>query len=372
LKLGKKKILVIDDEIGPREAMRLLLGDKYAVRGVSSVEEGIQIFRLESYDLIITDIRMPGEDGISGLRRFREIDSDIPVIVVTGYGTMETARAAINLGASEYLKKPFDTSEFQRVIDRCFAESKNKKRMKSVVIDPSLHVEDPSCEVIMNLVSAFIHNLTNKGFKLRSSSERLSSALMEDLGGEGAKDVVKCVQDDVSSMMEALVKFRNAVGREPGVKKVVDFERLVYDFVSHVGSRDRDRITVEVCRGRHMILGDYELLWNMLDSLVQNALDAVNDVPGGMVTVVVSEPEYQKQWLVLNVSDNGPGLPVSDVKRIFSPDFSTKKTGLGVGLHLVRKAVEIHGGVIVTESQRFLGTSFIIKLPMGGYESTDY
>src|ERR1700710_2801486 len=112
------KVLVIDDEIGPRESLRMLLKPNYQVHTADSVEAGIRLLREKHPDAVITDIRMPGTNGIDGLRRIREIDPHVAVIMLTGFGALETAKEALRLGANDYISKPFDATEMRDIIGR--------------------------------------------------------------------------------------------------------------------------------------------------------------------------------------------------------------------------------------------------------------
>src|ERR1700731_5395168 len=111
-------ILVIDDEVGPRESLRMLLKPDYQVHTADSVETGLKILREKGPDTIVMDIRMPGMTGIEGLRKIREIDPHLSVIMLTGFGALETAREALRLGANDYISKPFDAGEMREVIGR--------------------------------------------------------------------------------------------------------------------------------------------------------------------------------------------------------------------------------------------------------------
>src|SRR4249919_3768635 len=111
-------ILVIDDEIGPRESLRMLLKPDYQVHTADCVEAGIKLLKEKQPDTIVMDIRMPGMSGIEGLRRIREIDPHLSVIMLTGFGALETAKEALRLGANDYISKPFDASEMRDVIGR--------------------------------------------------------------------------------------------------------------------------------------------------------------------------------------------------------------------------------------------------------------
>src|SRR5213083_3678649 len=112
------QILVIDDEMGPRESLRMLLKPNYQVHTADCVEAGIKLLKEKQPDAVITDIRMPGASGIDGLRRIREIDPHVAVIMLTGFGALETAKEALRLGANDYISKPFDAGEMRDVIER--------------------------------------------------------------------------------------------------------------------------------------------------------------------------------------------------------------------------------------------------------------
>src|ERR1700724_4054667 len=112
------KILVIDDESGPRENPRVLLKPDYNVQTADCVEAGLKLLKEKQPDTIVMDIRMPGMTGIEGLRRIREIDPHISVIMLTGFGALDTAKEALRLGANDYISKPFDAHEMQQVMHR--------------------------------------------------------------------------------------------------------------------------------------------------------------------------------------------------------------------------------------------------------------
>src|SRR3954468_10658140 len=111
-------VVIIDDEMGPRESLRMLLKPNYQVHTAENVETGLQLVREIHPDVIISDIRMPGASGIDGLRRIREIDPHVAVIMLTGFGALETAQEALRLGANDYINKPFDAREMRDVISR--------------------------------------------------------------------------------------------------------------------------------------------------------------------------------------------------------------------------------------------------------------
>src|SRR2546425_2176914 len=112
------QVLVIDDEIGPRESLRMLLKPDYQVHTADCVEAGMKLLKEKQPDAIVMDIRMPGMNGIDGLRKIREIDPHLSVIMLTGFGALETAKEAVRLGPNDYISKPFGTGQRRVLIER--------------------------------------------------------------------------------------------------------------------------------------------------------------------------------------------------------------------------------------------------------------
>jgi len=103
----KDAILVVDDEAGVRSSLAGILGDEgYAVTPVDSGEAGLIALEARRYDLVLLDVWLPGLDGLEVLRRIRERDSELPVVVISGHGTIETAVKAVRLGAQDFVEKP--------------------------------------------------------------------------------------------------------------------------------------------------------------------------------------------------------------------------------------------------------------------------
>lgn len=105
---GRPRVLVVDDEEGIRDLLSKTL--QLADYDVDLAEDGrsaLDRLRVTPYDLLITDLRMPGVDGLTVIREARRLNSHLPVIIITGYSTEATAIEAIDLGVQGYLTKPF-------------------------------------------------------------------------------------------------------------------------------------------------------------------------------------------------------------------------------------------------------------------------
>jgi putative nucleotidyltransferase with HDIG domain len=115
---NRGKILIIDDELAPRESLRMVLKDKYVVSTASGAQEGLDILAHDPVDLVVLDIRMPEMDGITALKEIKKRHPDIEVILLTAYASLETAQSALRLGAFDYLMKPFDKDDLINVVER--------------------------------------------------------------------------------------------------------------------------------------------------------------------------------------------------------------------------------------------------------------
>lgn len=112
-------ILIVDDEEGLREGLGKLLEEEgYGVLSAETGEEALEILQQSHIDLVLTDMRMPGMGGIELLKKIRELYEDIGVIILTGYGQIESYIEAMNFGAIEYVSKPFKVDELKFIVNK--------------------------------------------------------------------------------------------------------------------------------------------------------------------------------------------------------------------------------------------------------------
>ena len=114
---SKKNILVIDDQLAPREAIRMILEPKYAVTAVAGAAEAYRYLAGNSVDLVLLDIRMPGIDGITALKEIRKEYPEMRVILLSALIPSENTRKAFTLEIYGYLMKPFDKDELLDIVD---------------------------------------------------------------------------------------------------------------------------------------------------------------------------------------------------------------------------------------------------------------
>jgi two-component system, NtrC family, response regulator AtoC len=128
----KKRILLIDDEVGIRTSLTMVLEPAYEVLSANDGEEGLNLFRNSSPDLILLDILLPGIDGLSVLQTIRSEDARISVIMLTASTTVKTAVDAMKMGAVDYITKPFDVEELRLNVARALENTELKREVTSL------------------------------------------------------------------------------------------------------------------------------------------------------------------------------------------------------------------------------------------------
>jgi FixJ family two-component response regulator len=119
-------VLVVDDEEGVRESLRFLLDRHFRVRTVSSGESALRVLREEPVDVVLLDLTMPGLGGVETLAKIREVDDAVEVVIVTGYGSYQTAVDALRLRAFDYITKPVNSERVLSIVRR--AEESRRHR----------------------------------------------------------------------------------------------------------------------------------------------------------------------------------------------------------------------------------------------------
>jgi putative nucleotidyltransferase with HDIG domain len=125
------RILIVDDERGPRESLRMILSDPYEVFTAAGGAEALELLRTESIDLVTIDLKMPGMKGDELMRAIRSELPQIEIIVITGCRSIETAIEGIRHGVFDYLTKPFDIVQVTASVERALARRESRLRMVS-------------------------------------------------------------------------------------------------------------------------------------------------------------------------------------------------------------------------------------------------
>ncbi len=126
-------ILVVDDEIGPRESLRMILKPQFKVYQASNGWEALDLVKEMDVDLVTLDLKMPGLSGIEVLKEIKKIKGDVEVVIVTGYGTLANAIEAIRYGAVDFITKPFNIAEIISVVSKSFERRSLNLKIKNLI-----------------------------------------------------------------------------------------------------------------------------------------------------------------------------------------------------------------------------------------------
>ncbi|MFH1146202.1 MAG: response regulator [Pseudomonadota bacterium] len=126
-----EKILIVDDEVDMLGLLKLIIADKtdYAVDTTNNPFEVIDLIKTGDYEVLITDLKMPGIHGIEFVDQVKEIDEYLPVIIITAYGSAESAEEAMAKGAYDYITKPFRKEQILITIDGAMEWRKMKREL---------------------------------------------------------------------------------------------------------------------------------------------------------------------------------------------------------------------------------------------------
>jgi DNA-binding NtrC family response regulator len=128
--LSKGRILIVDDEDVVRESLlQWFDGEGYQTRAAASAKEALTVVGEQQFDLALLDIKMPGMDGIELQQRLKDADPDLTVIIMTGYGTVETAVQALKQGAYDYVTKPIDPDDLSRLVAKAIEHRRTTREV---------------------------------------------------------------------------------------------------------------------------------------------------------------------------------------------------------------------------------------------------
>ena len=129
----KGSILIVDDEAGPRESLRMILKPMYDVHTVENGQEAIKFISEKKVDLVTLDLKMPGLGGIEVLQEIKKLQPDIEVIIVTGYGTLNNAQEAVRFGAADFISKPFNVAVIIGTVSIAFERRSNNLKIRGSI-----------------------------------------------------------------------------------------------------------------------------------------------------------------------------------------------------------------------------------------------
>jgi signal transduction histidine kinase len=385
-------LLIVDDEAGPRESLRMVFKDRYQCLIAINGTAGIEYARQHHVDAAILDIRMPDMTGIDVLRELKAIDQHIECIMLTGYETVETARAAVHHGAADYLNKPFDVFAMRELLERCLTRRRqreeleeNVEQLRQLNTELSTELAKADRSATAGVLSAgVVHELNNPLAIVSAYAQLLNRDLAVLQQGDlkavaDAQQRLTAIQHEVercADIAHRFLRFSRVHSRET---ECLEAGRLLEDTAAllkaHPANQQAQILVGHAGHSLPIVVHPGEMMQILLN-LGVNALQAMNGagtlrLTAERVTTAPTEfafraPAFdaQRPLVRLTVSDTGAGLAPGNREKLFTPYFSTKAEGNGLGLALVAELVGRHGGAIGVESEPGVATMFSVYLPL--------
>lgn len=406
-----RRILIVDDEAGVRELFAAWLGENFECHTAASADEALACMAIQRYALVISDMMMPGRNGIELLREVTARYPETAVIMVSGVDRPQRLRDALRLGAFDYLIKPCEldalTLSVEHALERRLlqrtariykADLENRnielaKRKAELERLQAQLVHNEKMASLGQLSAGIAHELNNPAGFIYGNMDILADYLKSLEILFNAWDNIKLSSEDSSSLDAIETKINYTTLRRElsliladcreGAERICDvvknlriFSRLDEAEFKSVDVNEGINSTIRLLSryygaGRIVLRKEYgELplvdcyasqLNQVWMNLLVNAAQAIGD--DGEVAI---STRLDGVCVVVEIADTGTGIAEEQISKIFDPFFTTKPVGEGTGLGLSTSygIIEKHGGTITVESNRDLGTTFTVRIPV--------
>ncbi len=386
----KPTLLIVDDEAGPRESLRIVFKDRYNCAIATCGREGIEFARNHKVDAAILDIKMPDLSGVDVLREIKRIDPNTECVMLTGYETLDSARAAVRFGAAEYLNKPFDVFAIRDLITKCIDRRLNKLTMEHTLHELHRMNEELSRELAQSnraiaaglLSAGVVHEMNNPlaiiaGYAQLLGRDLTALAAVDEKTAQHVKHRLASIQREIERCRDIAKRFLQFSRASHATVETIEVAKLLADTAALVKAHPANKGVEIVVRGGPDLkvkVHPAEIL-QVFINLCVNALQAMNGTGTLQLSAEAAstppadcafKPESfdpQRPLVKISVTDTGSGIAPDHLKKIFQPYYTTKEHGTGVGLAIVCQLVNNYGGLIDVQSTVGQGSTFSVYLP---------
>lgn len=383
----RKKILIVDDEQSSRVPLTELLENSgYSVMSGSSGIEALEILKNNLPDLIITDIKMPEMDGITLFKKVKKQFPDIPVIIMTAFGSIEGAIASMKSGVVDYILKPLNFDDVLLKVLSVFKNIELNKKLREMELYATIshniktlgRVGASNAHKFNNLLTVpmiacdFRADLLNEfSLYLKSPDNYEAKKTLDSLIKEGIKTLKreKGAFEKMKSILKMWMKLAaDKPEKEPYRLSLVNCIDTALTLIQHE-LYDGNKINVEYQDNIPMVFGTYNNLTRLYINLLANATDAIRkrrnskDRFQGVISIQVS---YDENFVLSVIQDNGSGIKEETLqmvtKQLSAPKrvFPYSNGGLYDSYGIVR---ECKGKIHVETGGFGKGASFFISFP---------
>lgn len=377
------RVLVVDDEWDFVETLVTRLKKRNIDPiGCLSGEEALQTMKNKPFDVALLDVRMAEMNGIEVLRRIKERYPRTEAIMLTGHASVGTGIEGIKMGAFDYLLKPVEIDQLivkiRQAYEKIIREEEKKREAEYRAKLEQQMIATERLASLGTLAVGVAHEINNP-LQIMKSEQDLMAMILSDLkekvgfrGSEELKELEDSIKqfalqiDRCAGITRAILKFGR---KNETVMKDIYLRQFIPECIGTASKRanlQNVSIGIDIRENIPPIHGDPSLLQQVLLNLLDNAIDAVttqHGARGGIVRISAATGEGHR--VRIEVRDNGCGIGPENLKKVFSPFFTTKAVGKGTGLGLSVSygIVQSMGGEISVTSEIAVGTIFTISLP---------
>ena len=349
--IERPRVLIVDDELGVRESLRAILGKDCDVRTASSGDEALATVARESVDLVTLDLRMPGLGGIAVLERMKKLDPEIEALIITGYGSLDSAIQGLRHHAFDYISKPFDCDQVRAVVQAALARRLATKRLRSAP-EQILATLSHEFRTPLNVIMGYSTMLTDEGEAALSDEQRL------------ALDRIQSNSTTLLAYVETLFYMveldRGIIATHATPVRMSEVLARVAEDVRPMADQKGLGLSIDASASLELMT-DGDMVMRLVRALADNAVryTFAGEVvlhaepgPGGSVTIDVRDtgPGMAPE-LVVETRDVIAGRPNADPPRL-----------LGFGLRLVGRLVRALGATLEVHAGPG-GTRFTVLVP---------
>lgn len=356
------RTLLVDDD----EDILTILGDHLQSQGheVSCAADGqtaLEQLMLGLPDLVFLDIEMPKVKGLQLLRHIRHTWPELPVIIMTAHGSISVAVQAMKEGANDFITKPLDFRQLGMTICKAMERKELSAEVAKLLSEISHEVKNLLQPMVCgtDLLESEIGDLLKRLPKVETIQAEESHRLCDEVI-EMLRNTTRRMQDRMKGIADYVNLMRTPLTFSPCT--VARVAAQVLSVLGRVAEANGIELRCEGLNDLQPITADEGRLFTVLYNLVNNALAAV---PRGGSIIIQGEPDLLVGAIRLAVKDTGQGMTPEVRDSLFTDQTISRKIGgTGLGIKIVREAVEAHGGQISVESTPGGGTTFHILLPL--------
>ncbi len=354
-------VLIVEDDDDARQNMVDILSlDGYQSQTESHCLPAICAVESKTFDAVIVDWRLPDQNADQLIPIIVEHQPNAPVVVVTGMRDFDTAVTALRSGAYDFLLKPINPDVLRSVLRRIV---ERKKHLAAIDEAQSKLLMNERLAAVGQMVAGLAH-------ESRNAFQRSHACLAElalDLGDmPQSLQLVQKVQkalDDLNFLLEEVRDYSAPIILERRRCNMESLVRETWQQILDAGtSCNESRLTMSVDKDfPEECFVDGNRIQQVIRNLLENALFAT--YPRNDVNVSLRLCEHESAMIRIEVTDHGDGVPKSDQETIFTPFFTTKTKGTGLGLAVCRRYVDAHQGRIFVDGEHSPGARFVVEMP---------